>query len=608
MAKRVTDYRDYAPDSAHQPGSKARKTLDHCKRRVDDAVKWRKNAKFDETWAKLIKMYGNKYEYPELDAYEDVIAPNMVFSTVNVIVPSITVNYPKITVTPLKPEDAVRAQTVEAVTNYYWRHYDVHEEFRAVVKDFSVIGHGWAKVTWTFRESQRPIRPDEWQQALEAALTQRNLAQESAKMNGMSDMEFPTDEEVIDSIPSVVDEVVEDNPSVERLSPFDVYVDPDATRLKNARWIAQRMYIPLERAKSREDWDESARKSLHGTAMSEAKKDQDTLFDGEERGKESEFVVVWEYYDLVAGTVSTFADGADEFLLAPSKVPYGFAHPFVMVANYQVPEKFYPIGDVETVMPLQMELALTRTQMVNDRKRYRRMYFYRPDKIGSEGVNQLLSGDDNSMIAVDGDEPFTELMAPLETSSLPAEFYNQSSMILDDINLVSGVSEYQRGSVAEIRRTATEAAMIQDGSNARSADKLSIIERAIGEVAERVIALAQQYLTADKVAQISGEDDAVSWVVYNRDEIAGEFDFIVEAGSTQPQNESFRRQSAMQLMDAMAPFMGSGVINESKVLEHVLRMGFGIKNPSEFLTGASIPPPVPPAGGGEIPNGQPPMI
>jgi hypothetical protein len=49
----------------------------------------------------------------------------------------------------------------------------------------------------------------------------------------------------------------------------------------------------------------------------------------------------------------------------------------------------------------------------------------------------------------------------------PPEFYNQSELISNDIDRVSGVSEYQRGSLPEIRRTATEAGIIQDAANAR---------------------------------------------------------------------------------------------------------------------------------------------
>jgi len=153
---------------------------------------------------------------------------------------------------------------------------------------------------------------------------------------------------------------------------------------------------------------------------------------------------------------------------------------------------------------------------------------------------------------------------------------------------VSGVSEYQRGNQPEIRRTATEAAMINDGANARSADKLSIVERAIGDVAERVVKLTQEFLTSDSVARIIGPDGAAQWVQYTADDIQGEYDFTVEAGSTQPQNESSRRQAALQLMDAMAPYIGT-VVDPYKMAEYVLREGFGVKNPMDFM----IPPPQP---------------
>jgi hypothetical protein len=163
--------------------------------------------------------------------------------------------------------------------------------------------------------------------------------------------------------------------------------------------------------------------------------------------------------------------------------------------------------------------------------------------------------------------------------------------------------------------------MIQDGANARSADKLAKVELAVGEVAQRCVQLCQEFLSTDQVAKIVGPDGSLMWVPFNQDTVQGEFDFVVEAGSTQPQNESFRRQSAMQLLDAMAPFISAGVVDPSKLAEHVLRNGFGIKDPGSFL----MPPPdmmggMPPEGGGmpsqgggmpvgdsAVPVGPPPM-
>jgi hypothetical protein len=80
------------------------------------------------------------------------------------------------------------------------------------------------------------------------------------------------------------------------------------------------------------------------------------------------------------------------------------------------------------------------------------------------------------------------------------------------------------------------------------------------------------------------------WINFDRDYIKGEFDFEVEGGSTQPVNESFRRQMAMQVVDAMAPFAGAGIIDMPKLATYVLQYGFGIKSASGFITEPPPPP------------------
>lgn len=603
---------DYRLGDVSDPKHSPKKAIE----RVQKAVEWRKNAKYDETWAKLIKLYASRYDYPELSSYEDIIAPNVLFSTANVIIPSVSVNYPKISVTARKEYDQQRAATVEAVANYEWQHNDVHIEFGLAVKDFVVIGHGWAKTTWKYVEEERDLTDEEWQQAAMDAAMQHQAELQAAMDAGVPTDDFAPLEDIIASVPTSRMVAIVDRADVERISPFDIYVDPDATRLSNALWIAQRLYVPLETARSREDWNKKAREALKPAAMREAKSEIDLMFEGEDRGDNADYAVVWEYYDLVNGETCTFGDGCDdEYLIPPSKVDMPFAHPYMMLRNYEIPDKFYPIGDLEVIAPLQMELSLTRTQMINDRKRYRRMYLYRSGSIGADGLEALTSGDDNALIDVTDDEELANVVAPVQTTSLPPEFYNQTAMILDDIRSVSGVTEYQQGSAPEIRRTATEANMIQDGANARSAAKLAIVERGIGEIAQRVVQLSQQFLTSEQVARIVGPDDALMWVQYTREDLEGEWDFSVEAGSTMPQNESSRRQSAMQLMDAMAPFVGT-VVDPRKIAEYVLRQGFGIKNPQDFLiapedlqaagidptTGMPLPPPP------EMPGGAPPPV
>lgn len=590
-------------------------TVSECLGRVNNAMKWRKDAGFDDKWAKIIKMYANQYEYSELSGYEDVVAPNMMFSTANVIVPSVMVNYPKITVSARKPEFEPQAQVVEAVANYYWQHYNFHEEMKLAVRDFVFLGLGIVKNTWVSEEEEVELSRDEWIAAVQAALLEVQNARIDAERNGL-DVQFPSDDEVIALVPTKQMKTVEDRPNAERVSPFDLYFDPDSTRLSKCRWLAQRMYVPFQEAKENESWNLKARKKLKPSAMSAAKKDYDLTFQGEQRGNQADFVIVWEYYDLLENTVATFAEGCDMWLAKPEEIEYSSGHPFEFLLNYEIPEKLYPMGDLESIVPLQMELALTRTQMVNDRKRYRRMYMYKPDEIGPDGLAALLSSDDNAMIPVDTDGPMSDVIVPVTTTALPPEFYNQTGMILDDMDRTTAVTEYQRGSVAEVRRTATEAAMIQDMSNARSADKLAKVEQAISRIARRTVQLCQEFLSSDQVAKFESSNGQVLWIEFDRDAVQGEFDFIVEAGSTQPMNETFRRQSSLQLLDAMGPFISAGVIDPRSLAEHVLRYGFGVKDPGSFMVQQQPMMPGMPNGmpseaggmpGGMPPEGAPPM-
>jgi hypothetical protein len=263
-------------------------------------------------------------------------------------------------------------------------------------------------------------------------------------------------------------------------------------------------------------------------------------------------------------------------------MPYAMGHPFEMLRGYEVADHFYTMGDVEQIESLQLELNQTRTQMMNHRKRFQRKWLYEKDAFDREGVQALEADIDNTMIPVMSDN-LSQVIIPLPAVITPSEFYDQSAMITNDIDRVSGVSDYQRGGNAgAIKRTATEAAMIQDAANSRSQDRLAKIEGNLARLGERVIGLMQQYLTGDQVARIVTMPGK-AWVNYDPEYIQGEFDYEVAAGSTEPMNETFRRQSALQMTDAMMPFLQSGAANPQALMMWILQKGFGIKDTSQFI-------------------------
>lgn len=529
------------------------------RKRLETSKRWRKEEGYDQIWRRMSDLYrGRHYEYFS-DA--DRLLVNICFSTVNVIVPSVSVNYPKVVVNATKPEQAAQAVIAEAVVNYWWRHQNIKEELKAAVKDMVIFGHGWVKVGYRYVEEE--VYPE-----------------------GEDDSEGNPEQPVT---PQTM--VLEDAPFAERVSCYDVFVDPDATSMKDMRWIAQRVRRPLSEVRSDKRYNKAAREAVGAMAVSRYADDPSVR---KIRDTQQGFAEVWEFYDIKGRTMSVFAEGGDGFLVKPMPMPYSFGHPFVMLRDYDVPDQFYPIGELEAIEPLQKELNETRTQMMNHRKRFARKWLYKESAFDQLGRTALESDDDNVMVPVVGDDSLGNVIAPMPAVVSPADFYNQSNLITTDIDRVSGVSEFMRGGVSEIRRTATESALLQDAANARTADKLATVERAMAEVGRRLLLLAQQFMTGEQVARIVSKSGDPVWVKYDRDYLAGDFDFEVVGGSTQPVNESFRRQTALQIVDAMSPFAAAGVVDMGKLAAYVLQFGFGVKSPEQFMQ--SAPPPQPPAG------------
>ena len=569
-------------------------------RKLEGAARWRDEMGYDNLWRRMNDLYRGKH-WPRTTVNQDLVAVNLAFSTVNVIAPSVSVNYPKVVVSPNKEENQDRATFVEAIINYMWRHHDFRKPFQRCVKDFLIFGHGWIKVGWKFVEQERTLGDAEREEMGNAAVLEADqFALEEPELG----LALPINAEITANVPTTAMTVVEDQPFVDRVSPFDIFVDPEATCIEDAHWIAQRVVRPLEEAKKDKRYKASARKNLTADSL------LNPMFAPTDRQEREEFLieeertVVFEFYDIENNTMAVVPQSGDEFLVDPAAMPYAYGQPFVMLRNYDVPDYFYPMGDLESIESLQLELDMTRSQLVNARKRYARKYLFHERSFGPEGREALESDEDGRLVpVVDENKPLSEIVVPMPQTPLSADVYNFSAIIEEDINTVSGVSEYARGQMPEIRRTATEASIIADAGNSRVAEKLAIVELAIAHVARRVVQVMQQFMTGEQMARVSTRGPQDMFVTYTRDDIVGEFDFSVEAGSTQPINDTVRKRQAVELMQALAPLVGT-VIDPAALARYVLQNAFAVKDPDKFIM-EQQPMPGAPAEGAGAPQGLP---
>lgn len=539
---------------------------------VERSKKWRKHEELDALWDRLVDLYRGRHYQKYVD--EDRIVVNMAFATINVIAPSIAVNNPRIVVNARQEENADGGVIVEQVVNYHWRHQRFQKEIRRAVNDMLMIGHGWVKIGYSYAEPPAPA----------TVADQDELDKETVPAHVDEPEGYPCAETLTPKRT--------DRPFVERVSFRDVFTDPDATTPTELRWICQRIRRPVADVKRDTRYTSAGRKEAQ--ADTQERWSASDMTDAQNKGTvPGGYVDVYEFYDLVAAKVCTFTKhGDDDFLIAPKPIPLPFPNPFVMFRDYDVPDVFYPMGELEAIEVLQHELNETRTQQVNHRKRYNPKWLFRAELFPTQQAVDALADDTyNALVPVEGDIPsLQDSVVPMPTTTPPPELYNQSQIISNDMDMVTGVSDYMRGQMPEIRRTATEAAMLQDAQQSRAADKLAKIEATTSEIAERVIQVLQVFTTGDQVALVTGTNGIKLWFHYDRETIAGDYLFEVEAGSTQPMNESFRRQSALQMVDALGPFMEAGVINMPSMATYIINNGFGVKNAGHLV---QLPPPPP---------------
>ena len=574
------------------------KVLKRFQQELKRSIDWRRSEGMDDKWDSLVDLYRGVHYKGKSESDRMVI--NRAFRTKNVIAPSVAVNNPKFLVAPKDENSGMQAYTVEEVLNYLWRVHRYQDEFRLAVDDQIIVGFGWIKIGYKFkaRDVKVVTAPKQEDENKDEEETEPGV-DDRAAVEGNVETER---------------KIVDDRPFIERISYKDLFVDPDGRNMQEIRWIAQRIRRPVSDVLVDRRYDAKIRqKAQHAEADATTPSSfEDSRPTGQNPASKG-MVDVWEYYDIRESTVSTFIMEIEEgFLIPPAPTPYPFGHPFEMLRNYNVPDHFYPMGDLESIEPLQKELNKTRTEMMLHRRGNQRKYITKPGAFTPEQLRNLQSDEDNIVVEMaQPDLNPNEAIAPMPSHSIAPDAYNMSDIISNDIDDTTGVTDFAQSA---IRRTATEAAMIQDQLNARSADKLAQVELCLSRVAEKLVMMMQTYMQGNHVIRMVGTESEPLWIRYDRDFMKGDFDFLVEAGSTQPMNESFRAQRALQMMDAMGMFVEMGIVNPMALARKVLMDGFGVKDASKFLEEQGPPPqeqgappggPMPPGGPGG-PGGPPP--
>jgi len=476
---------------------------------------------------KFVNEYKGKYGIVFHTRKGSVPVPpiNEVFSYVQSDVATTFNRDPYITVNP-KAGTVRGAKLWEVQLNYYWRELGVKEELEFEIIDKDLIGYGWHKVGW----------------AVDSVGDNEQL------------------------------KIVKENLYSMRLDWKDVVWNINARRPpKDCLWMAQRIVMPLEEVKRRYP----AAKGLGGTPHPDVNKESYTSASYKDDIKVQ---VIYEIWDAQKRQVLLIADGLKDIYLSPPKPwpDYLDEFPFQMYWDFVCPGSSRPMSAIapwEDQILMEMVILGRATQHTAS---WARQLFVRGGSIDENALDKYERGDDGAVITVnssmeDGSFKFSDF------GQLPQDFYLLMDRLQAIKRNINGQPEFMRGGVTKTgTRTVGELQKMEIGFQGRQNRKIDRLETHIENISRHMMFHLKANMDLEKTVKISGQvpdevldilresgnlDEQNMTITFTPEDIQGEYDVEVKAGSTLPLSKENRTQILETVLNTVASAVPAGGVS-----------------------------------------------
>lgn len=430
---------------------------------------------------------------------------------------------PFFNVHPREEGDVERARAIESLLAFEFEQSDFKKQFRKFLLNLCIYGTAFGKVY---------------------------PKNETRKMKRRGELSVQGPEGPISLGYDLVEKevTVYDGPVFEALDNFDIFVSQKATCLQDS-WVIQRSEKTIGQMKELEkrgiytgvgdlevlisnykqtDPDILSKKQIAGlpTAWSE-----DT---GDDRRIE-----ILECWDRDRKNVCTIAGRLKVVRTVENPL---YIDPFIYCTLWDDPGNIYGIGVPEKGNDLQDQLNSEVNQRLDNRN-LRQNLIIKVRRGSNINTAQLISKP--------GGVWLTDDMDALEPISLPdissPNSFAEESLLKQEIEEITGVTKYVKGSGAGGDRTATEASLLaRSGSKGFAFLALMIEEYAMKPIIKKYYQLTELFMSEDKIVRILGSE-APQFVKMSPSDVRGDFDFI-PAASSELQDRNLRAQQMIQML------------------------------------------------------------
>lgn len=246
---------------------------------------------------------------------------------------------------------------------------------------------------------------------------------------------------------------------------------------------------------------------------------------------------------------------------------------WVMDDPYQLPN-FYPLhrlqfhtdpvnnrtkGEVSNYLDQQDAINTIQDELNRMRRVVRDKVLYNSSKIDAATVEDLINNPNKKAVGValgeDGD--INKLLMPPPTPTLQFQHLWDPSQLKQAINVISGVGDAMRGEQFKTNTTNKAIESYSSINNERLDEKRDAVEDFVGNIMYDIIFMCCRFMDQDTVAGIVGsqyQDVVSNWQNLDAPQIRKLFKATVAGGSTQKPTSAAKKAEAMQVAQILGQF------------------------------------------------------
>jgi hypothetical protein len=421
--------------------------------------------------------------------------------------------------------DIKAAQVAQQLLEYWWQDFGLNDKLEEALLWSIIAGQGYWKVTWDAQASKalrftlgpdgKPITDDKLQDLFRANLQQAGV-QPQEKVVYLGDIK------------------------VEAISPFDVYVDPNAKNLDEAQYAFCVHNLTPDEVQAR--W----KKEVPADSISSVPDTTLPMQNAADARKPDTVRVLIGYFKpsptLPNGRYVVWTKTE---ILEDSKWPYPFNElPLVKFPGLRVPGQFYDSSVVEHAIPLQKELNRTLSQIIEYKNLTVKPRVWAP----TGSITTRLTSEPGALYEYNpiGDhKPEVEKLP-----TMPPYVFDHLSNIKSAINDVFSLTQVSEGTLPPNVEAGIAIDLLQEMSTDRLAPTIKIMEEALAQAGQLMLTLAQQYYIEPRTIKINGASGGSAQVKrFQQADIEGGITIRAKTGSGLPRTRAGKQALIMSLVE-----------------------------------------------------------